>query len=177
MLLGSEMAVRRTDISDQVFKGNGDTLIVVKHRIPAGTEDSAFGLELGYKYPTANDSVGSGHADQLLNGIFSTEISGHDLDLNIGLARVGGVADGIDATLFSWAAAVGHSLNEKLGILAELSGVEQQGNPSSSQFMAGFTYNLSKRVVLDAGASAGLTSASQDWSLFAGVTTLLAKFW
>ena len=177
LLLGGEMAVQRTDISDQVFKGNGDTLLVLKHRISAATEGSAFGIELGYKSPTANDTIGSGQADQILNGIYSTEISGHDIDLNIGLTRVGSVAGGIDANLYSWAAAVGHSLNERFGVFAELSGAEQRGNPSRSQFMAGFTYNLSKRVVLDTGASTGLTSASQDWSLFAGVTALLGKLW
>lgn len=177
VLVGSEMAVQRTDISDQVFKGNGDTLFVLKHRIPTATDGSAFGIELGYKSPSANDTIGSGQADQILNGIYSTEIAGHDIDLNIGVTRVGGVADGIDANLYSWAVAAGRNLNEQWGVFGELSGSGQQGNSATSQFMAGCTYNPSKRVVLDAGASAGLTPASQEWTLFAGVTALLGKVW
>jgi len=177
VLLGSELAVQRTDISDQVFKGNGDTLFVIKHRIPTATDGSAFGIELGYKSPTANDTIGSGQPDQILNGIYSTEIAGHDIDLNIGVTHVGGVADGIDANLYSWAVAAGRNLNEQWGVFGELSGTGQQGNSATSQFMAGCTYNLSKRVVLDAGASAGLTPASQEWTLFAGVTALLGKVW
>lgn len=177
MMVGGEMGVQRTDKDEVVFMGEGDTTFTLKHRIPTAIEGTAWGVEAGYKSPTANDTIGSGKADYILNGIFSTEISGNDLDLNLGATRVGSVTNGVDLNLYSWGASVSRNLNEKWGVFGELSGTTQGGIPSQSQLMAGFTYNFSKRLVFDAGASTGLTEASQEWSAFAGVTTLLGRLW
>lgn len=177
ILLGSEMAVQRTDLSDQVFNGNGDTLIVLKHRMPTDTEDTAFGLELGYKSPSASETIGSGQADTSINGIFSTKIAGNDVDINLGATHVGGVPENVDTYMYSWAAAVGHGLNEQWGVFAEVSGTEQRGTPSRAQIMAGITYTLNRRVVFDAGAARGLNTDSPDSILFAGVTVLAGKLW
>ena len=64
-----------------------------------------------------------------------------------------------------------------MGVFAELSGPYQRGMPALSQFMAGASYNFSKRVIFDSGASSGLAAASQNWSVLAGVTVLLDKLW
>ena len=53
----------------------------------------------------------------------------------------------------------------------------RQSTQAQAQMMAGLSYNVSKRVVFDIGASAGLTEGSQEWSAFAGVTALLGKLW
>jgi len=177
LLVGSEMAVKRTDTSDMVFSGNGDTLFVIKHRFPTATEGTAWGVEAGYKSPTANDTIGSGQADYLVNGIYSTEMAGHHLDLNLGATKIGGINDGTGEYQYNWAASGSRSLNDKLGLFAELSGVMRQGTQAQAQLMAGASYNYSKRVVFDAGASAGLTQGAQEWSVFAGITALLGKLW
>lgn len=177
VMIGSELDVKRTDMDNVLYKGGGDTVLTIKHRIPTEIEGTAWGIEAGYKSPTANDTIGTGQADYILNGIFSKDISGHHLDLNLGVVRIGGVLNDIDIYQYNWAAAVSRNLNEIWGVFGELSGTYQRGMPSQSQLMAGVTYNYSKRIILDTGASSGLTAASQEWSVFAGATILLGKLW
>jgi hypothetical protein len=177
VLLGSELAVRRTDLSDNVFSGNGDTVLMLKHRIPTASAGAAWGIEAGYKAPTASDTIGSGQADYIVNGIYSTELSGHHVDLNLGATKVGGITDGSSEYQYNWAISVSHTLGDKLGAFVELSGIDRQGALAQKQLMAGVSYNFSKRIVFDVGATSGLASGSPDWSAFAGVTTLLGKLW
>lgn len=177
ILVGGELAVRRTDMDDVHYKGGGDTIVMLKHRIPTVTEGVAWGIEAGFKSPTANDVIGSGKADYILNGIYSADFSGNHLDLNLGATHLGAINDGEGRAAYNWASAISRNLDEKWGVFGELSGIYQRGAPSLSQFMAGASYNFSKRVVFDAGASTGLVSAAQDWTVFAGVTVLADKLW
>jgi hypothetical protein len=177
ILVGGELAVRRTDMDDVRYKGGGDTMVLLKHRIPMATEGTAWGVEAGFKSPTANDNIGSGKTDYILNGIHSADFSGNLLDLNLGATRVGGITDGEGRILYNWASSLSRNLDEKWGVFGELSGTYQRDMPALSQFMAGASYNFSKRIVFDAGASSGLAAAAQDWSVFAGVTVLLDKLW
>ena len=66
-------------------------------------------------------------------------------------------------------------MNEHWGVVGELSGTHQTGVPGSAQFLLAVSYNASRRVVFDAGASWGLNRNSADWSLFGGVTVLLGR--
>ena len=177
ILVGGELGISRTDMNNQIFSGNGDTTFLVKHRMPSATEGTAWGIEAGYKSPTAPDTLGSGKTDYIVNGIFSTVISENQLDLNFSATKLGVVADGEGEIQYGWAAALAHNLNDKWGVFGELSGVSRNATASQSQLMAGATYNWSKRVVFDAGASWGLTKTSQDWTAFAGLSVLLGKLW
>jgi len=177
ILVGGETGVRRTDLSNEVFSGNGDTTFLIKHRISAATEGTAWGVEAGYKAPTAPDTIGSGKSDAIVSAIYSTDIGRHHLDLNLSATQLGAYADGEGSIQYGWAAGVSHVLNDRFGAFAELSGVSRSAVATQAQMMAGASYNLSKRVVLDAGASWGLNKASQEWTVFAGVTTLLGRLW
>ena len=177
VLVGGELGIRRTDTSDEIFNGNGDTTFLLKHRLPTANENIAWGIEAGYKAPTAPDTIGSGKSDLIVNGIYSAEIGAHQLDLNLSATQLGAYADGEGSVQYGWAASVAHGLNDKWAAFAELSGASRSAVAAQAQLMAGATYNLSKRVVLDAGASWGLTKTSQDWTVFAGLTTLLGKLW
>jgi hypothetical protein len=177
ILLGGELNVQRTDMDGTLYKGGGDTTVLVKHRIPTSTEGTAWGIEAGYKFPTAKDSIGTGEGDYILNGIYSTDFSGNHLDLNLGPTRAGAIAPGEGRFQYNWASALSRNLNEQWGVFGELSGSYQADTPALSQFMTGVSYNFSKRIVFDAGATSGLAAASQDWSAFAGVTVLLQKLW
>lgn len=177
VLLGSEFAVKRTDLSGNIFNGNGDTVLMLKHRIPTATEGTAWGAEAGYKAPTASDTIGSGQADYIVNGIFSTMLGRHHLDLNLGVTKVGGMTEGLGEYQYNWAVSVSHQMGEKMGAFIEMSCIHRQGAQSQRQMLAGVSYNLSKRVVLDVGGTSGLTSAAQEWSAFAGVTTVLGQLW
>lgn len=177
ILVGSEAGVRRTDTSDELFSGNGDTTFLIKHRIPTASEGAAWGIEAGYKSPTAPDTIGSGKSDTIVNGIYSTDIAENHIDLNLGATHLGAVADGEGNTQYGWAASVSRNLNDKVGVFGELSGTSRSAAAPQAQLMAGATYNWSKRVVLDAGAAWGLNKASQDWTAFAGLSVLLGKLW
>lgn len=177
VMVGGELAVHRTDFDDMKYKGGGDTSITLKHRIPTAVEGTSWGFEAGVKSPTANDTIGSGKSDYTLNGIYSLDFSGNHLDLNLGATHLGAINDGESRIAYSWASALSRSLDEKWGVFGGLNGVYQRGVPSLSQFMAGASYNFSKRVVFDAGASTGMVSNAQDWSVFAGVTILMNRLW
>jgi hypothetical protein len=177
VLVGSELAVRRADADGVDYNGVGDTTLIVKHRIPTQTDGTEWGIEAGYKLATAKDTLGSGKNDFILNGIYSADFSDNHLDLNLGATRLGAVDVGDGRLQYSWAASVSHNLNEKWGIFGELSGVSQHHVVAQSQFMFGTNYNFSNRIVFDAGATLGLAGASQDWSLFSGVTVLLGRLW
>ena len=174
--LGGEVAVRQTDTDGTVFKGGGDTTLLLKHRMEID-DASAFGVEAGFKAPTAKEPIGSGKSDYLINAIYSRDMKDFYLDLNLSETRVGSAAPEEGRTQTGWAAAVSYALNEKWGIAGELSGAYRKGTAVTSQFLGAVSCNLSKRVVLDVGATRGLAGASQDWSVFAGATILLVNLW
>jgi hypothetical protein len=177
VLIGNELAVRRTDFDGVKYDGIGDTTLVVKHRIPTSVESTAWGIEAGYKFATAKDTIGSGKSDFIINGIYSTDFSDNHLDLNLGATRLGAIDAGDGRLQYNWAASVSHNLNGKWGVFGELSGVYQHHVAVQSQLMTGASYNFSNRIVFDAGATIGLADTSQDWSFFSGVTVLLGQFW
>jgi len=177
ILVGNELAVRRTDFDDANYEGVGDTTLIVKHRISSGVEGTDWGIEAGYKLPTAKDTIGSGKGDFILNGIYSTDFSASHLDLNLGATRLGAIDDSEGRLQYNWAVSVSHNLNEKWGVFGELSGVYQHNASAQSQWMTGASYNYSSRIVFDAGLTVGLAAASQDWSIFSGVTVLLGNLW
>lgn len=177
ILVGNELAVRRTDFDDAKYEGVGDTTLIVKHRIFTGTKGTDFGVEAGYKLPTAKDTIGSGKLDFILNGIYSSDFSDSHLDLNLGATRLGAIDEGDGRLQYNWGASVSHNLNDKWGVFGELSGVYQHNTSAQSQFMTGASYNYSNRIVFDGGVTVGLAKASQDWSIFSGVTVLLGNLW
>ncbi|MHB0974797.1 MAG: hypothetical protein ACYC0P_11195 [Thiobacillus sp.] len=177
ILLGGDLGVRYTDVDGVLYKGAGDTTLTLKQRIPTAAEGAAWGVEAGCKFPTAKTTIGSGKADYILNGIYSRDFSDNHLDLSLGVTRAGAVSDDGSRYLYNWAASLSRNLGQKWGVFGELSGLYPRGMPALSQVLAGANYNFSKRVVFDAGGTVGLTNASQDWSVFAGVTVLMGQLW
>lgn len=177
ILVGSELGIRRTDLDNNLYTGSGDTTLMLKHRIPGGREGSAWGIEAGFKSPTAKDTIGSDKTDYLINGIYSRDFAENHFDLNLNATYIGAIADREGRTQYGWAAAISHNLDDSWGLFGELSGNTRRGTDATAQFMAGASYNYSKRVVFDAGGAWGLNSATPDWSLFVGMTVLLGRLW
>ena len=97
VLLGGEAFVDQMDIAGAHTNGSGDTLLLLKQRWAMDAEgNSAFGVEYGFNSPTAKNGLnsGSGKSDYLVNGIFSTDISGNTIDLNLNLTERGDVQSG-----------------------------------------------------------------------------------
>ncbi|MBC7942162.1 MAG: transporter [Chitinophagaceae bacterium] len=172
---GGDAFVRQRDADRSSLRGGGDTTFVLKRRL-AVSDDSAFGIELGAKVPTARTGIGSGHTDFTLNGIYSSDISSNwHTDINLAATRVGGVDRSTGAWQQAWAAALSRNLNEKWGVGGELSGTRQRGNASTAQALAAASYSLAPAMTVDFGVSKGLNSASGSWSVFSGVTFLAAR--
>jgi len=152
----------------------GDTAVVLKHRF-AVSDATAWGLELGETFPTAKDSVGIGHAQTTVNGIFSSDFApSWHTDINVNETHV---TDSRHAGKWQtgWAAAVSRSLSEAWGAVGEFSGTHQPGVPNQAQFLAAASWSESNAAVFDFGAARGLNNASPRWQVFAGVTLRLGK--
>ncbi len=176
VLLGGDAHIWQTDSDGHRLSGSGDTSLLLKHRWALGKDDGpAFGIEYGVTLPTAKTGLGSGKADYLVNGIYSTEVAGNSIDLNLNLTRVGSIATGEGRTQLGYAATVSRPLNDQWGIAAEISGDTRRGTAPTDQLLVATSYAASRKVVWDASVAFGLSHASPDWSIFAGVSILLEK--
>ena len=155
-------------------RGFGDTSLVLKRRF--GINDaSAFGLEFSALAPTAPKAIGNGRPAYGTNGIYSIDFGdGYHADVNLFLTRLGGSA-AVSPWQSGYAVALSHPISKAWGLFGEFSGFHQRGLPDTDQYLTGATYNVSKRLVIDMGAEAGLTSASPRWGVFSGFTVLLDR--
>jgi len=174
--VGSDAWVRLRDESGGHATGNGDTAIILKRRF-AVDDDSAFGLEGGATLPTSRHGlgIGSGKPDWALNAIYSADFGAWHTDLNVAAARLGATEAGVAHTALLGAASLSRSLDEQWGVVGEIAGTAQHGAESSRQLLVGATYNVSKRLVLDAGAARTLRSGAPSWSAFTGLTWLAVR--
>jgi len=171
--VGGDAWVREVQAGGTRERGQGDTWLVLKRRF--GVDDaSAFGVELGAKFPTARGQLGSGEHDWGVNGIYSADFTGGwHTDGNLNATRLGGTMPaGVSRWQQGWAASLSRSISEQWGVTGELSGTRQRGADSTAQALLAASYALSRRVALDVGASKGLNRASGDWAVFTGITFL-----
>ena len=172
--VGGDAWVRQAAPGD-THTGVGDTAVVLKRRFAIG-DATAWGLELGEKFPTAGSQRGSGHADTSVNAIFSSDFApAWHTDLNLNETRLGVASGQPRAWQAGWAAAVSRTLTDAWGAVGEFSGTRQVGALPTSQFLAAASWNASPAAVFDVGAAHGLNDASPRWQVFAGVTVRLAR--
>lgn len=173
--IGSDAWVRQRDDSRSA-RGFGDTGVVLKRRF-AVDDASAFGLEAGIVVPTARRTLssGSGRADYGVNAIYSADFGDWHTDLNLAATRLGVVDAGTGRAQWLGAASLSRPLGERWGVVGEISAAGQRGTDTSSQLLLAASYNVSKRLVLDAGAARSLRSGTPAWSAFAGFTWLAAR--
>lgn len=171
--VGGDAWVRQADGPGDVHKGGGDTALVLKRRFEID-DASAWGLELGEKFPTAGGTLGSGHADTTLTAIYSSDFAPDwHADINLGETRLGVPSGQARQWQAAWAACVSRAFGDTLGALAEFSGTHQAAAPQQSQLLVAATYNASPRAVFDIGFARGLTDGSPHDSVLVGVTVLL----
>jgi len=174
MLLGGDALVAQVAPDNSRASGFGDTALLLKHRLVLDSA-SALGCEYGFKSPTAKNGLGSGKSDLLLNGIYSRDISGHALDINLNVTRLGDSLPGKSAYQYGWSGTLFRPLDDKWGVMAEVSGSVRHGVLPQNQWLLAASYEWSPRLVLDAGLSAGISSASHRVALFAGMSMLLGQ--
>jgi hypothetical protein len=174
VLIGGDAYASQTDGSANRVSGVGDTLLLLKHHFVL-VEDVALGCEYGFKAPTAATGLGSGKIDLVLNGIYSRNIRGHSLDINLNVSKLGDAMASESAYQYGWSGTVFHPIDDKLGVMFELSGTMRNGFIPENQWLVASSYALSNKVVLDAGLSAGINAVSHRVALFGGMSMLLGK--
>ncbi len=174
VLIGGDAYAAQTDANNNRISGVGDTMLLLKHHFVMN-EDAALGCEYGFKAPTAATGFGSGKSDLVLNGIYSRNIRGHSLDVNMNIAKLGDAMANESAYEYGWSGTLFRPIDDKWGVMVELSGTARKGFLPANQWLLASSYALSNKVVLDAGLSAGINGVSHRVALFGGVSMLLGK--
>ena len=156
--------------------GFGDTSVVLKRRFGID-DDQAFGLEASVTAPTGKSGIGfgSGKPDYAVNAIYSADFGAWHTDVNLLAARLGQVDPGASRTLWLFAASLSRQLDDRWGVVGEFADTRQSGAEDSRQLLLAASYNLSKRMTLDAGAARSVRRGDSAWSAFAGFTWLAAR--
>ena len=172
--VGADAWVRQRDDAGHRTSGIGDTAAVVKRRF-AVDDANAFGLEAAVVLPTARRGLGEGQAAYGVNGIYSGDFGRWHTDINVVATRSGDVDAGTSRLQWLGAASLSTAIDERWGVVGELSGTNQQGVDATRQLLVAASYNVSKRLVLDAGAARSLRSGTPVWSAFTGFTWLAGR--
>lgn len=175
LLLGGDAYVWQRD-PDNRISGFGDTSVTLKRAFVID-DTTAFGLEFTTIMPSGKREIGNGKANYTLNGIFSKDIGDFRLDTNINTTRIGAPDEGTSRTQTGISSSLSTNINEKWGVVGELSGTHQSGTPNNAQFLTALTYSPSKRMVIDFGFAKGLNNNSPDWQVFTGIVVPIANFW
>ena len=173
--LGSEAWVRqRSDAGER--SGFGDTSLVLKRRFGID-DDQAFGLEGSVTVPTGKNGIGfgSGKPDYAINAIYSGDFGAWHTDLNLLAARLGQPDPGASRTLWLFAGSLSRQLDDRWAVVGEYADTRQSGAEDSRQLLLAASYNLSKRMTLDAGAARSVRRGDSTWSAFTGLTWLAAR--
>jgi hypothetical protein len=176
MLVGGELLVLANDGAGQVDRGYGDTTLVLKRAFMVD-EQSALGLELSSKLPSAAKAIGSGSADYAINGIYSRDFGALHMDANLNVTRLGVAEPDTGRLQTGLSSSFSTALSERWGITGEWSGSRRNGTKAQGQILLALSYSPSKRMTMDIGVSKGLTSSSPDLALFAGIVLPVAKLW
>lgn len=158
----------------EVNQGFGDTVLRLKVNLWGNDEgDTALALMPFVTLPTATDGVGAGKVQGGLIVPFSALLSD---DFTLGLmvefdAVYVGEEDRYIAE-FVHTATISRPLVGNLDAFIEYAGFAGMsgGQPYIASFNAGLTYGVTPDWQLDAGVRVGLTRASEDVGLFAGMS-------
>ncbi len=181
ILISGEAVIINDFEQSPTLAGFGDLTPLLKINVPLTQIPSALGMEVGAKLPTAPETVGSGQTDYLVTGIYSGVIGPLGIDLNLGYTRFGRTSraplseEGRDQ-LF-WAASTAYGLTDEWSVAGELAGTMRKNVKPFTQVLTSSSYFFSPRLVGDLGAAFGLNGASQEWTVFSGMTILLGKVW
>ena len=174
--VGNEAWVRLRSESDETRSGFGDTSIVLKRRFGIA-EDHALGLEASVTMPTGKSGIGfgSGKADYAVNAIYSGDFGPWHTDVNLLAARLGQTDPGASRTAWLFAASLSRQLDDHWGLVGEFAGTRRSGIEDSRQVLLAASYNLNRRITLDAGAARSVRRGDSSWQAFTGLTWLAAR--
>ncbi len=184
--IDGEALVRQTANDGMRATGFGDTSFIVKRRfaidaLTAFSQEfkSAFGLEAGLTVPTAPHRLGtgSGKPDYAVNAIYSADFGDWHTDLNVLNARLGAVDAGEGRLQTLGAIALSRRLDDRWGVVGEISGTHQRGASATAQALGAFTFAIERSAVLDFGVAHSLNRTPPTWQTFVGITAVLGRVW
>lgn len=137
--------------------------------------DGALGFFHKFAAANAAQGLGSGRADDTLVLLASKDLGALHVDVNLLRGWIGQV-DGTRAAQVSGTASASWPVTGSWGMGMEVYTVGPlPGATRDTAFLAYASYQLSSRVVFDAGFDRGLTRAAPRWDLFCGVTCGLGR--
>lgn len=164
---------RPTDISETV-EGFGDTALRLKVNLWGNDEgDTAFALMPFITFPTATRGVG---ADAIEGGIIAPFGASLPLGFNLGLMAEFDFLRSVEGGGYDvecvHTATIGHQIVGNLDGFIEYAGFAALtgGQDYRASFDAGLTYALTPDIQLDGGIRIGLTQATEDVGVFAGIS-------
>ena len=175
LLLGTDAYVRERDFGGVTTRSGGDISLLLKYKLPIGN-DLALGLQVGPTLPSARPPIGSGETDWNLTGIASANFGALHVDSNIGAVRLGAVAANQASIVTNWSVAGSYPLNDRFTVATEASGNAQRGTAAASSALVALSYNVSRTLVVDVAASAGLSRNAPDWQITTGLTVQLGHW-
>jgi hypothetical protein len=129
--------------------------------------------------PTATAGLGAGASGHSVQLLFSKDLGKHHVDINEGVQFVGrpGVA-GFDRNYFT-AFSYFHPVIGKWGYTGEISGFSKTNAtfPATMTLLHAATYNVSPRLILDAGAYFAVYGNLPRVTFFSGVTYSIANLY
>ena len=158
--------------------GTGDNFLGAQYRFFQET-DSAPALAVSYavKLPSARQGLGSGEVDHAVTFLASKAVGSNSFDFNATLRLAGRPgSSGFDRNsvfFFTYA----RPIHGPVGVIAELIAQTRLNvaQPGFATGLAALTWQVSPRVVLDAGVDAGLSGAAPNKRIFAGLTFVIGN--
>jgi hypothetical protein len=129
--------------------------------------------------PTAKPELGAGAMAHLVQFLVSKDFGKHHFDVNEGVQFVGRAQlSGFDRRYFT-ALSYSRPLKGKCAYTGEIAGFSRQNatTPATMTLLNAVTYNMSSRLVLDAGTYIAAYGQLPRFTVFAGVTYSIANLY
>ncbi|NQT00116.1 MAG: transporter [Candidatus Omnitrophica bacterium] len=175
--IGVEIPYQFLEVNDaDDVDGSGDIVLYSKHVLLEETPEFpavSFSFSLKTKTGDENKSLGTGELDYIINLILSKELDKIVSHLNFGYSYVGAPEGQDDDDVFSYAWALEYPLNEKVNLVGEVSAETNfSGDFDDNPFAAlvGFNYAFSDMLTFDFGVGWGISEASADHRITAGLS-------
>ena len=161
--------------------GSGDAQLGIQAVIQHEKETRP-GIAIAYyvKLPSASETkgLGSGRIDHNFIGFISKKFGGTTVDFNAIYLLAGRTTDSGHASSGQFALAASRNVTARWGIQGEISGFSRNDAQPAAMFaLSAVTYQVNRRLVLDGGARAGLTSEAPRIGFFAGMTVGVANLY
>lgn len=150
-------------------RGVGDTTLRLKYNLWGNDGgESAFGVFVDVKFPTAARGLGNDKVDGALTLPFTADLgAGWDMG---GMTSIAAEHDGSrHRPVWTNSLTVGHDLVEHVGAFVEI--VSQAGDgPHLCTFNTGIAWEINRNLKFDVGGNFGVSHSAPDFAWFVGMT-------